>query len=129
MTTPNRNHRALWRNVRIASDPRFISQVEYLQTASAIMLGGRPPSISQVVRRAVGLLVDHYAAITDVARIDGLSEAHPQDVAAERDAMETYRRIINADKPRRLVDNRGQLCSWRAALQLPLNLAIPTKAE
>jgi hypothetical protein len=116
--TPKRNHRALWKNVRIASDPRMLSQLEYLQTASALALGGRPPSISQLVRRAVGLLVDHYAS--------NLCEPNHEDVAAEREAMETYSRIIDADKVRPL---GGRLSSWQEALRMPLGLDISTKEK
>jgi hypothetical protein len=111
--TPKRNHRALWKNVRIASDPRLLSQLEYLQTASALALGCRPPSISQLVRRAVGMLVDHYA--------DNLREPRPEAVTAEREAMETYSRIVDAEKVR---SHGGPLSPWQEALRMPLGLEI-----
>jgi hypothetical protein len=121
-------------SIRVAVDDRCSSQIEWLRKVSTLAIGGkRPPSSSQIIRRAVGLLTEHVTMQIEAGRHDGLPGPRPQDAAAERAALEDHGRIIEAAPPTKLVDQQGRLLPWQEAIlrngfrASALNLAIPSK--
>lgn len=115
---------------RFTSDPRTESQLLWLQRTSAIVIGDArdAPSYSQLLRRAVGLYVDHFSGIIHAARLDDRSTPYPQDLAAEARALEDYGRIIDAAMPGMLTDAQGRLVDWQEAISRSFGpgLTIPT---
>lgn len=116
---------------RLAFDLRADSQLAWLQRTATIFLGdpNRAPSYSQIVRRAVDLYTEHLAAILHVARLEERSAPFPQDVAAEKQALEEHRRLVNAAPPGALVSSDGRLLDWQEAIagSIDLGLTIPAK--
>jgi hypothetical protein len=119
---------------RYATDDRCESQLVWLQQVGVLAFGGkRPPSASQIIRRAVGLLTEHTTMTIEAGRHDGLTGPRPQDAAAERAALEDHGRIIEAPPPTKLIDQQGRLLPWQEAIlrngfrASALNLAIPAK--
>lgn len=116
---------------RYASDPRAESQLAWLQRTAAIIVGDprHTPSYSQLIRRAVGLYVDHIASMIHAARLDERSTPYPQDIKAERDALADHGRIIDAATPGMLTDAQGRLVDWQEAIagSISLGLTIPAK--
>lgn len=125
MTKPNHQSR------RVAFDPRADSMLAWLQRTAAIYAGDptRAPSYSQLVRRAVGLYADHMASMLHSARLDGRTTPHPEELAAERQALEDYSRWVDAAPPGLLIDHSGRLLDWQEAIVggIDLGLTIPTK--
>jgi hypothetical protein len=119
-----------WEAGRFGIDQRCRSQISYVQSAAAVAIGGRVPSDSQIVRRAIGLLIDHYQNMIEAGRAGGLKGPHLQDATAEREALDEYAGWVDASPPLSLVDKRGRLRSWHEAVSsaFDLGLSIPTKA-
>lgn len=104
-------------SMRVAVDDRCSSQLEWLRKVGVLAFGGkRPPSHSQLVRRAVGLLTEHVTMTLEAGHLDGLTGPHPQDAAAERAALEDHARITETGPPVRLVDRQGRLLPWQEAI-------------
>lgn len=113
---------------RFATDQRSESQLTYLRHAIALSItGGRPPSPSTVIRRALGLYTEHLGNLIESGHLDDLSGGHPQDAHAEQEALELaeYRQIVDAAPPVTFADVNGRLQTWAAAIQRDLGLAIP----
>jgi len=119
----------LWESGRFSVDPRFRSQLAYVRGVAVTAIGGRPPSDSQLVRRAVGLLAEHYETLIRAGRIDGLRGPHETDALAERVALAEYARVIDAEPPRSFVDTKGYLRSWAEAIEAGArkSLTIPER--
>lgn len=102
---------------RFATDHRCESQLAWLQKVGVLAFGGRrPPSHSQIIRRAVGLLTKHVTMQIESGRQRGLSGPAPNDAAAERAALEDHGRIVEAAAPNQLVDPEGRLQGWQEAI-------------
>ncbi len=121
-------------SMRVAVDARCTSQLDWLRKVSVLTIGGkRPPSHSQLVRRAVGLLTEHTTMKLEAGRHDGLTGPRPEDTAAERAALEDHGRITDAASPARMVDPEGRLLPWQEAILSSLagalgrRLAFPVK--
>lgn len=118
---------------RLAFDQRASSQLAWLQRTATIFIGDplRAPSYSQIVRRAVDLYTEHMSSILHAARIEERSAPFPQDMAAERQALEEHGRLVNAAPPGALVSSEGQLLNWEEAIAggINLGLAIPSKKD
>lgn len=117
-----------WEAGRFGIDQRCRSQISYIQSAAAVAISGRVPSASQVVRRAIGLLADHYENMIDAGRADGHKGPLPEDATAERAALDEHSQWVDANPPVSLVDKRGRLRSWQEAISatLDLGLSIPS---
>ena len=100
---------------RYASDERHDSQVAFLQRVY-LLTGDDVPSKSQIIRRAVGLLVDHVDKMVAAGRAAGLSIPKAQDVAAEHGALREFGSIATAPPPRAQVDGKGRLLTYREAV-------------
>jgi hypothetical protein len=102
---------------RFASDDRLDSQLTFLQSSLVLALADGAPSYSAIVRRAVGLLVNHVGALAEAGRVAGLPGLRSQDAAQEREAMKDYARITDAPAPRRHTDDRGRLLTWQESVR------------
>jgi hypothetical protein len=111
---------------RFSVDGRFDSQLAWLERVAVLAFNDHPPSHSQLVRRAVGLLVEHAMVMIEAGRLVGLSGPSAQTAEAERAALADYSRIVPADLPRTMVDAQGQLQGWFASLAAPPVTAIAT---
>jgi hypothetical protein len=101
---------------RFTVDERCDSQLAWVQRVAFLTADDDPPSHSQLVRRAVGLLVEHAVSMIEAGRLDGLPGPCAQDVAAERSALADYARIVTADAPRTMVDAQGRLQVWQESI-------------
>lgn len=114
---------------RFAADRRCESQLTWLMKVGVLAVDTkRPPSYSQLIRRAIGLLTDHVADMINEGKSAGLPGLLPADAARERAALEDYFTITNAELPASFVDTKGLLKAWAESLPTPnLGLAIPVK--
>lgn len=101
---------------RYASDERHDSQLAFLQRAYLLAGTDAVPSRSLLIRRAVGLLVEHVDGMLERGRTAGLSIPKPQDVAAERGSLREYGKIANAPAPLAQVDGKGRLMTYNEAV-------------
>lgn len=115
---------------RFATDNRAESQLAYLRHACALAIsGGRPPSYSTIIRRAIGLYTEHVGTLIEAGRLDGLSGPHDQDASAERRELADYGHIVEAAPPVTFVDVAGKLQPWGDAIRANVHrsLLIPTQ--
>ena len=108
-----------WGYVRVRSDARFRSQLRYLQTVTALALDEHAPSVSLLVRRSIGRLIEHYEDILEAGRLEGMKGPHEQDVRAEREALAEYGKIADAPPPKFLVDDHGAIRAWGEVVANP----------
>lgn len=114
---------------RFAADRRCESQLTWLMKVGVLAVDTkRPPSYSQLIRRAIGLLTDHVADMINEGKSAGFPGLLPADAARERAALEDYFKVTNAELPASFVDAKGLLKAWAESTPTPdLGLAIPTK--
>jgi hypothetical protein len=101
---------------RFSVDARFDSQLAWLERVAVLAVNDHPPSHSQLVRRAVGLLVKHTTALIEAGQQVGLPGPNAQAAEAERASLADYSRIVPAAMPRNMVNAQGHLQGWLASL-------------